>query len=82
MSVVSDFGVDLDEEILEFGFFEREFVENKIVVKDIVEIGGIIGVMFGVFFNFLFGNGLIFLNLRVELNFVLIKLLIFGNFIL
>ena len=55
VAVMSDFGVDLNEKVLEFGFLKRKFVKDKIIVKDVFEIGRIIRVIFRVSFDFLFG---------------------------
>jgi hypothetical protein len=77
--VVSNFRVDLNEEVLEFGFIERQFIEDKIVIKDVFEIGGIVGVIFRILFDFFFAGRLNFIDIRVDW-IVIIKLLIIGYF--
>jgi hypothetical protein len=66
VAVVSDFGVNLNEKVLEFGFFEREFVEDKIIVEDVFEIGRIIRVIFRISLDFLFALRFVFLAFGVE----------------
>jgi hypothetical protein len=61
---VSDFGVDLNEEVLELGFIKRQFIEDKIVIEDVFEIGGIVRMIFRIFLNFFSARRLIFINIR------------------
>ncbi len=79
---VSDFGVDLNEEVLELGFIKRQFIEDKIVIEDVFEIGGIVRMIFRIFLNFFSARRLIFINIR-RINWIIfVKLLIIGYFFL
>ena len=77
ISVMSDFGVDLNEEVLEFGLLGRQLVKDEIVVEDVFHVGGVIRVVFRIFLYFFSFGGFILRYLRVKF-IVLIKILIFG----
>ncbi len=67
ISVVSDFRVDLNEEILQFVFLEWQLIHDAIIVEDVVKIGRIIWAIFWVFLNSLSLERLIFLEVFIDL---------------